>query len=68
MRKPENDNPFEVWNGIDRDNPFAAHNGFDHDNPFKPWNDPFGSSDDLTDTERKTYGLKPKSRNFEEET
>lgn len=67
MRSPINENPFEPWNGFDRDNPFAAHNGFDKDNPFKPWNDPFGTANDLTDNERKTYGLKSKQR-YEEET
>ena len=56
---PINNNPFEPWNGFHKDNPFAAHNGFDKDNPFKPWNNPFGNSNQLTDDERRSYGLPP---------
>jgi len=61
----QNDDPFRVWNGIRKDDPFAPHNGVDADNPFKPWNDPFGKEDDLTDSERRAYGLKPKYSSYD---
>jgi hypothetical protein len=55
---PKNNDPFRVWNDPSySDDPFAAHNGFDSDNPFKPWNNPFGKEEDLTDDERRSYGL-----------
>jgi hypothetical protein len=61
----ENDDPFRVWNGIRKDDPFAPHNGFDADDPFKPWNSPFGKEDDLTDSERRAYGLSPKYNSYD---
>ena len=64
----KNDDPFRIWNNpMHEDDPFAPHNGFDADNPFKPWNDPLGREDDLTDSERQAYGLRPKRRYYEEE-
>lgn len=53
-----NDDPSQPWNDYHKDDPFAAHNGFDKDNPFKPWNNPFGKSEDLTDSEAETYGIR----------
>ena len=64
----KNDNPFRIWNNPMReDDPCSPHNGPDADNPFKPWNSPFGKEDDLTDSERKAYGLRPKRRYDEED-
>lgn len=63
MANPLNDDPFQVWNNpMYKDNPFAPHNGFDGDNPFKPWNNPFGKEDDLSERERRDYGLRDKRR------
>lgn len=42
-RRPENDDPFAPWNGINRDSPFAPWNDpMKRDNPFTAWNNPFG--------------------------
>jgi len=62
----KNDDPFQPWNGFDKDNPFAAHNGIDADDPFKPWNSPFGKSEDLTDREAESYGIRRKRYNEED--
>ena len=63
MGKPLNDDPFQPQNDpIHKDNPFAPHNGFDSDNHFKPWNDPFGDKNGLTDRERSDYGLPKKKK------
>jgi hypothetical protein len=55
-----NDDPFMPWNDPTKDDAFAPHNGIDSDNPFKPWNDPFGKISDLSDSERRAYGIRPK--------
>lgn len=58
MQKPLNDDPWRVWNSSEyQDDPDAPHNGIDGDDPLKPWNDIAGSEDDLTDEERRGYGL-----------
>jgi hypothetical protein len=67
MIAPKNTDPFRVWNNPMHDGPFAPHNGFDADNPFKPWNEPFGTEDDLTNDERKAYGLERKKNSWDEE-
>jgi len=58
----KNTDPFAPWNNpMHKHDPFAPHNNpMDRDNPFKPWNNPMGSDKDLTDDERKAYGLRPK--------
>jgi hypothetical protein len=56
---PKNNDPMQPWNNpMEKDNPFAPHNGYDKDNPFKPWNNPFGSKRDLTEEEKRKYGIK----------
>ena len=68
MSKPLNDDPFQPWNNpMHQDNPFAPHNGFDADNPFKPWNSPFGKEKDLSDKERRGYGLPDKRDRYEDD-
>jgi hypothetical protein len=68
MARPENDDPFRIWNDpFHKDDPFAPHNGFDGDNPFKPWNSPFGKEEDLTARECRDYGLRDKRRYEEDE-
>jgi len=67
MSNPKNNDPFAPWNGFDSDNPFKPHNGFDSDNPFKPWNTTFGSTDDLTNEERRGYNLPEKRNRWEED-
>lgn len=63
MSKHKNDDPFRIWNDpFNKDDPFAPHNGFDADDPFKPWNSPFGKEDDLTNEERRAYGLRDKRK------
>ncbi len=64
---PINDDPFQPWNNpMERDNPFAPHNSYEKDNPFKPWNTPLGRSSDLTDDERRAYGLPSDRSRFED--
>jgi hypothetical protein len=58
----KNNDPFAPWNNpMYEDSPFAPHNNpMYKDDPFKPWNEPFGNENDLTDQERRAYGLRPK--------
>jgi len=64
----KNDDPFRVWNDPMHDDPFAPHNDpMYKDDPSKPWNDPFGKEDDLTDRERRAYGLRPKKTYYDNE-
>ena len=54
-RYPENDNPFEPWNGPSRDDPFAPWNDpMKRDNPFAAWNNPFGHG--RYEDEARNYG------------
>jgi len=65
-----NNDPFAPWNNImRRGDPFAPHNDPMHrDDPFKPWNNPMGSEKDLTESERKAYGLRPNRKtDYDEE-
>ena len=42
-RYPENDSPFEPWNGFNRDSPFAPwSHPMKRGDPFACWNNPFG--------------------------
>jgi hypothetical protein len=61
MEHPINDDPFQPWNNpMYEDHPFAPHNHPMHgDNPFKPWNLPFGRKEDLTNEEKRRYGIRP---------
>ena len=64
----KNDNPFRVWNSDwFKDDPFAPHNGVDKDDPFKAWNDPLGDEDDLTESEKRYYGIRGRKRDEEED-
>lgn len=66
---PRNDDPMRPWNNpMYEDDPFAPHNDpMEKDNPFKPWNNPLGHEDQLSDRERRAYGLSPKRRYDEDE-
>lgn len=59
----KNTDPFAPWNNPINNSPLAPHNSFDSDNPFKPWNEPFGSVEDLTDSEKDYYGIKRNTYN-----
>ena len=64
----KNKDPFAPWNSqMVKNSPFAPHKGFDKDSPFKPWNQPFGRAEDLTDREKDYYGV-PRKRKYEEES
>jgi len=56
---PRNNDPFMAWNFVEFQNdPFAPHNDpMYEDDPTKPWNDPCGNHDDLTEEEKKYYGI-----------
>lgn len=64
-----NDDPFAPWNNpMYSDDPRAPHNNPMYaDDPFKPWNSPLGSSNDLSDSERRAYGMSPRRRYDEED-
>lgn len=62
----KNTDPFAIWNNpMYKDDPLAAHNGYDSDNPYKPWNEPYGSENDLTDNEANSYNIN-RNRNRED--
>lgn len=65
---PRNTDPFAPWNNpMYKNDPFAAHNNpMYKDDPFKPWNEVFGSENDLSNEERKSYGLRPKNNRSDE--
>lgn len=42
-----------------KNNPLAPHNNpIRRDNPFEPWNMPTGSERDLSNNDKKAYGLR----------
>jgi hypothetical protein len=55
--------PFAPWNNpAYRNDPFAPHNDPSRrDSPFEAWNSPIGSEQDLSDDDRRFYGLRDRS-------
>lgn len=60
----KNNDPSAPWNDPYFSNdPLSPHNDpIYRDDPTKPWNNPAGSSNDLNDRERSSYGLRQRSR------
>ena len=56
---PKNTDPFMPWNDrFFKDDRFAPHNDpMRRDDPYEPWNDPWGTELDLSEEDRRYYGL-----------
>jgi hypothetical protein len=65
----KNNDPFNIWNDpMMEDDPFMPHNNpMRKDDLFEPWNDPLSSNDDLSDRDKKVYGLRVKDYNLDDE-
>ena len=56
----DNTDPTQPWNYPEyKDDTFAPHNDpMYSDDPTKPWNKPWGKKEDLTDSEKRKYGIR----------
>ncbi len=55
-----NDDPFQPWNDpMYDDDPFAPHNDpMRKDDLSEPCNDPFGKKEDLSNRDKRSYGIR----------
>jgi hypothetical protein len=60
MSRFNNTDPFAAWNDpMRKDDPFMPHNNpMRRDNPFEPWNNPCTSNKDLSEEDKKAYGIR----------
>lgn len=60
MSDNRNNDPFQPWNDqMYKDDPFAPHNDLMRkDDPFEPWNDIFGTKEDLSNRDKRYYGIR----------
>ena len=60
----KNTDPLAPWNNpLYKNNPLAPHNSpLSKDNILKPWNKVVWNKSDLTETEKKFYGIKNDSK------
>jgi len=64
----KNKDPFAPWNDpMYEDDPLAPHNDpMRADDPFEPWNKPWGDANELSNRDRRSYGLSPRYEEEEE--